>query len=144
MQCRSMRDNLIVSGIPETHGENAQEVLKTFMKTKLNLPVDKVNGIILDRTHRMGKQSATTPRPIITKFKFHQDKIDVMSKGPQLKNTNYGLSHQFPKEINDRRKILVPIMKKARTATKRAYISVDKLYIDDELYKNKDVTPWLY
>lgn len=52
-----------------------------------------------------------------------------------MKNTNYGISQQFPREIMDTRKKLVPIMKAARAKGQDAYIVVDKLYIDKTLYR---------
>ena len=58
------------------------------------------------------------------------------SKHP-LKGTEYGISQQFPREIMDKRRELVPIMKKARSEGKDAYLVVDKLYIDKVLYKSK-------
>lgn len=44
----------------------------------------------------------------------------------------------------DRRKKLFPIRKQFISEGKKAVISVDKLYINGELFRSKDVTPWLY
>ena len=48
----------------------------------------------------------------------------------ELKGTRYGVSEQFPKEINDRRKLLWPYFQEARRQNKKAYFKRDKLYID--------------
>ena len=53
----------------------------------------------------------------------------------KLKDTDFGISQQFPKEIMDMRKKLVPIRKEARRTGQDAYIVVDKLYIDKQLYR---------
>ena len=41
---------------------------------------------------------------------------------------------QFPQEIDNRRRELVPIMKDFRDNGHRAYIDVDKLYVDGKRY----------
>jgi hypothetical protein len=40
----------------------------------------------------------------------------------------------FPQEISNRRRELVPIMKDFRDSGHRAYIDVDKLYVDGKRY----------
>ena len=72
----------------------------------------------------------------MAKFVLYPDRERVRKAGSVLReaNSKYGVSQQFPKEIQDRRKALVPIMKQARNEGKDAYIVVDKLYIDKVLY----------
>lgn len=41
---------------------------------------------------------------------------------------------QFPKEIQERRKLLIPIMIKAKQDGKSAYLTFDKLYINNKMY----------
>ena len=53
------------------------------------------------------------------------------------------MNDQFPKEIQERRRILVPIMKQFREKGKRATLSVDRLYVDGKLYLDRNVTTWL-
>ncbi|KAL4007994.1 hypothetical protein ACER0C_001846 [Sarotherodon galilaeus] len=40
LQARSMRDNLVFSGIPEAAGEDAETTVKSFIKNHLKLPED--------------------------------------------------------------------------------------------------------
>ena len=70
-------------------------------------------------------------------------KYAVMSKGGELKGTNYAISDQFPAEIMRRRRLLYPIMAEARQRNKRARLFADKLYIDGKLYRNYRITYWL-
>lgn len=58
-----------------------------------------------------------------------------MSAG-KLRGKPYGISQQFPKEIMETRRKLIPIMKAARDSGKEAYMVVDKLYIDKQLYRD--------
>ena len=50
-------------------------------------------------------------------------------------HSHYSVGQQYPKEVQERRRALVPIMKQARDSGKDAYIVVDKLYIDKTLYR---------
>lgn len=64
-----------------------------------------------------------------------------------LKGKNFGINQQYPVEIVDRRKALLPVYKEEKKKKKekgRVRLVADKLYIDNELYKDATVTPWLY
>lgn len=73
MQRRSMRKNLIFSGIPEYRNpglevENCEFMIKDFIRTELNIQKE----ISFDRVHRLGRYSQFQkyPRPIIANFTF--------------------------------------------------------------------------
>lgn len=144
LQTRSMRDNLIFSGIQEKSPDNPESLIKNFMTTHLRLPPDTVQNITFHRVHRLGKQSDNRPRPIIAKFEHFQQKELVKSKGKELKGTTFRLNDQYPREINERRKILYPILKENRKNNKRASLVVDRLYIDGQLFRSTKITPWLF
>ena len=76
-------------------------------------------------------------RPIVTKFAFFPDRERVRRAGARLRenHSHYSVGQQYPKEVQERRRALVPIMKQARDSGKDAYIVVDKLYIDKTLYR---------
>ena len=94
----------------------------------------------------MSQKNATNNRPrrLVAKFEHFKQKQQVQQQGRQLKGTDYGLNDQFPKEIMLRRKQLHPIRKLMIQQGKKAVISVDKLYIDGQLYRDNDKTPWLF
>jgi len=100
------------------------------------LRVEYVEDISNERAHRVGKlRSDGKARPIIAKFSFFKDKNYVFSKAPTVAGTNFGVSPDFPKEIVDIRKSLLPHL---RAATKRgctAKLVYDKLYIDSQLFQ---------
>ena len=137
MQCRSMRDNLLFYRIPEENKETDEACVSKV----LGLIEDVMgfenarNDMKLHRAHRIGKYNATKVRPIVAKFAYFPDRERVRMNAGKLKGTNYAISQQFPKEIMDKRKELVPIMKQARSDGKEAYMVLDKLYINKVLYK---------
>ncbi|XP_041369643.1 uncharacterized protein LOC121383617 [Gigantopelta aegis] len=133
LQSRSMRENLIFTGIPETGpDENTELLLITFIQKDMEIE----QPISFERVHRFGKRGYSGPRPIVAKFYKFKDREMVRKAAPtKLKGKTFGVNEQFPKEINDRRKELYPYYKQAKRAGKRASLVYDKLYIDGTLFK---------
>ncbi len=149
LQSRSMRDDLIFSGISETPNHSSPDpetVVKNFLLTKLKIPSGTVDKITFHHVHRLGsvKKDQKHPHPIIVKFEHYKHKELVKKQGQELKGTHYGMNDQFPREIQERRKTLFPIRRKFIHEGKKAIIAVDKLYIDGQLYRDSTQTPWLY
>ncbi|KAF7642912.1 hypothetical protein LDENG_00248440 [Lucifuga dentata] len=124
--------------------ELLMELHKQMKEMQLKLPPDTVDNITFHCVHRLGSPKSKKPRPIITKLEHYKHKDLIKSKARELKASNFGINDQFPKEINDRRKILYPIMKQHRQNNKRAYMVVDKLYVDGQLYRSPSTTPWFF
>ena len=145
LQCRSMRKNQIFSGISmlENIPDDPEKALKHFMFESLKLSETTVKEITFHRVHRLPSKDPTKPPPIIAKFEHYKHKELLKSRGKHLRGTKFGMNDQFPKEIQNRRRILVPIMKQFREKGKRATLSVDRLYVDGKLYLDRNVTTWL-
>ena len=112
-------NNLNFFNIPEEKEESfekCEKVLRKFMEAKLKLSKHDAKEISLERVHRVGKPSSTDPkpRPLITKFTFHKDKEFVLSHAKNLHGTNFAVARDFLKEIVDKRKLLLPILKGGR------------------------------
>ena len=113
-------------------------VRKVLSLIEENLSIQNARTEIkLHRAHRMGRYNPTKIRPIVAKFVLYPDREMVRKNAGKLKGTNFGISQQFPREIMEKRRKLVPIMKAARDNGKEAYIMVDKLYIDKTLYREQ-------
>ncbi len=134
-QARTMRDNLVFSGIEET-----ADVLLDLFKTKLKIE----KTINLERVHRMGRPNAQRQRPrlIVAKFENFKDRETVRKSAyGNLTGTNIYINEQLPREIEEKRKLLYPIRREAIRASDKARISVDKLYINSELYVHGKPVP---
>ena len=57
-----------------------------------------------------------------------------------MAGSQYSVNQQFPKEIQARRKELVPTLKRLKDEGERAYLSIDKLYVN-KLYTGDLVAP---
>ena len=115
----------IFSGIAEIPGENPEAVVRTFLKRDMKIR----RSIDFERVHRIGRVERDRIRPIVAKFSSYKDREAVRGAAPgALKDTSFGVNKQFPKEINDRRKVLYPHFKAAKRAGHRVSLNVDRLY----------------
>ena len=146
LQARSMRDNLVFAGIPEHAEEDPEATVTAFIKNQLKLPEEAVSNITFHRVHRLGGKRANSnrPRPIVAKFVNFKQKEQVKSRGRELRGTDFSVTDQFPKEILERRKVLFPLRMRFIEGGSRAVIAVDKLFVDNQLYRDPGIIPWLY
>ena len=113
--------------------ENVEQTLLNFLETEMQI----YSRIEFHRVHRLGRPDKTSeepkPRPIIAKFERFKDREFVRSKAPQtLKNKQFGVREQYPKVIEDQRKLLYPEAKKARQNEENKVRMVrDKLFVND-------------
>ncbi|KAL7382699.1 hypothetical protein ABVT39_026726 [Epinephelus coioides] len=116
MTSRSMRENLIFSGIPETPGEDAETTLRQFFIKELRMDVEMVKTIQFDHVHRMqsSREHQEKPRLLVTKFVRFKDKPVVKSFSKRLAGKPFGLNDKFPPEIVARRRKLIPKLKEHR------------------------------
>ncbi|ESO99272.1 hypothetical protein LOTGIDRAFT_173761 [Lottia gigantea] len=104
---RSMKDNLLFGGIEDTGdiNENTEEAVQTFIKDKLLISEDVV--------HRLRKRPDGKSTTIVAKFESRKDKIKVLYAASQTlrERSPYSVYEQYPQEINERRKLLIPVFK---------------------------------
>ena len=91
------------------------------------------------RVHRVGKTTVDgKPRAIIARFLRYQDGEFIFSKTSLLKDSQFGISADLPKEIVERRKDQVKKLMEAKRSGKLGFFSLaesDKLYIDRVWYR---------
>lgn len=127
----SRRENLKFFGIPEEDGENTLDKLYLFLQSSLEL--ENVKGIEFQRVHRLGTKRDGKHRPIIARFLRFPEREMVMRNAFKLKGTAQAIMEDFPKEIIEARRKLIPMLKDAKRQGKRANFSKlmpDKLVIN--------------
>ena len=138
LQSQSMRNNLIFGNIPEAdQREDTEQVVRDFMVDKLKLARSMVDEIQFERVHRMGPKSngnaaarSKRDRNLVAKFNLYKEREHVRKQSKALKGTNFFVQEQFPREISERRRKLLPQLREAKGAGKQAWLSYDKLYVD--------------
>lgn len=142
LQCRQMRDNLIFYNINDERDESDQLCTDKLLDLFENdLKIENARAVRMDRAHRLGRYNPSKTRPIIAKFCFYQEREIVRKAAKNLEGSQYSISQQYPKEIMERRRALVPTLKRLKAEGKRANISVDKLYVEGRLYKGELIQP---
>lgn len=133
LKARSMRDNLVFTGIQEDDREDTEEVLQAFLKRKFKLDYE----VQFERVHRVGKYNEFSeyPRNIVAKFTYFKDREFIRTSAPKkLRGTRFYVNEQFPPEIEQKRKKLYPVMRQAKKENKRTKLVRDVLYINGEMY----------
>ena len=139
IQWRSMRENLIFTGISEPWDRSkvndyCESMVREFIRDELH--IDK--EISFDRVHRLGRYSRYQryPRPIVAKFTYYKDKELVRVAASQyLTGNRYRVKEQFPSKIEERRKLLYGEARSARqNRNNRVKLVRDKLYINGRQY----------
>ena len=140
-EIRDKHNNLIFHGLMEKHiivEEKCSDTVAEFLKTTLKINDEMKIG----RCHRLGTKvkgnnMTGRPRPIIASFTSAHDRNTVWKMKTQLKDTNYYISPDLPREIEDRRAKLLPVFKIAKSIDKYrpiTYLTEDRLTIDKKQY----------
>lgn len=135
MEAYSRRENLIITGIPEsredTGVEDTAKVLVDFMANELN--VSNAADIDFQRVHRLGKPKDKGPRAIIARFLKYPDKERILSLGKHLRDKDIHMFSDYPEEIQRLRKRQLKKLKDTKHTRERVAFSKSKpdlLYID--------------
>ena len=126
---RGMRDNVIFQNIHEKPNETLGPDLRKFMTDEMKMSQRTMNGVNLKRAHRIGKPRSSFTRPIVAVFE-HESVDVVMRHARNLKGKQFGVNVQLPRELEERKKQLLPVSKDAKQNNKTVKWSKDKLYID--------------
>ena len=117
MEMRSMRNNLLFSGIPEADGENEADIRYKLGDLIKYMHIQNPD-IQITRCHRIGykRPHQIRPRDIIAILN-DEDKLQILRNARHLKGHDPAIfiNEQFPPEINSRRAILRPIWKLAKS-----------------------------
>ena len=147
LEARSMRENLIFYGIPESPPpvqgqpiqiENCERLVKDLIKDYLKVDA---NEMPFDRAHRLGGFRAKKPRPVVVKFHQYSDRETIRLKSREdeirtsLRGSNLGIGIQTPLQYREARKALTDLVKKESDRGKKTRIVGSKLFVNNKLFK---------
>lgn len=134
---QSMRNNLIFTGVSETltngnePAETTERKLRQHLINALHVAKETAQSMRFERVHRSpGQPVPGKTRSIIAKFTYFKDREVVRKQWKELEGTNFRVFEQFPPEVVDKRRKLLPKLKEAKRLGKRAYLAYDKLFVD--------------
>ncbi|CAG2190917.1 unnamed protein product [Mytilus edulis] len=133
-----LNDIQINNKVVEESVENFQQneicdaKIQNFLEAELGINY----RVSFGNVHHFGKPGLNGVRPIVTRFIYRREMEHVLSRTYKLKGKTFGISEQFPPEIENKRKELYPVMKKAKVESKKVKLVRDKLYINGKPYNN--------
>ena len=140
MQTRSMKRNVILSGIEEQKHEDCEKLSKSFFSLKLG-----VDDIQVKLAHRLGRGSN---RPLIVKLANVRQKSLIfgsVSKLKGLKNAQkkaFRVDDQLPEEINERKRHMFMHYKDAKVKNQADRMKMKRgILLVDELPYQKQIAP---
>lgn len=115
--------------------EDCEEKVHVFLTKVLNIQ-DSRSKVKIDRAHRMNTSTPNRSRPMVAKFCDTKSKMVVKNalRDVNLRGTGYNVTEQYPPEVQQKRRELIPIMVQARRDGKLATLVRDKLYINRQEY----------
>jgi hypothetical protein len=121
-----MRENIIISGLDEEDRETEDRLYDTLIElfsTDMSLDMSRIHIV---RCHRLAKSAKKAgPRNVIVRFSTHNSKKTVLYPAYKLKGRSKPLyiNEQFPREIEQKRRILRPILKLGKELKRNVYLS---------------------
>lgn len=124
-------NNLVLYGIEESEKSihTLTEIVKKKFKDDLNILVEDRD---INMIYRIGKidKNNTKARPIMVSFVNNWKKSDIMKNKNKLKNNVYA-SEDYPKEILNKRKELLPRLIEEKKKGNYVMMNYDKLIIKE-------------
>ena len=143
LRARSMRDNFIVKSKGNKYKENKDEdsvaTMQRFFADELRIP--DADKIPISRAHRMGPAQEGRNRMLIGKIVFDDDQRRILTNASVLKDTDYEISKQIPREYEERRQFAWATYRKARSEKRHAVFDGPNLIVDDERVLKFDPIP---
>lgn len=137
-QARSMKKNIVVSGIEEKNSEECPREIHNFFQQQLSLNRE----VPIKVAHRIG---SGTNRPIVVKLKNHDDKAYIFQHTQKLRGTSFYVSDQLPEELaeNKKQQLRLKGYNKKLPAQEQLTMNIkrDKLFVNNEQYRPAVTVP---
>lgn len=131
-ECYNWRNNIKFFGIKdldEESMEDTKETLRSFLNKEMKICQEDVpvGRIQFKRVHRIPTRPLAVkklyPWPIIAKMSFYQDKEFINCHIKDIrKGAKYGVADDFPREVDEIRKDLQPVLRKAKSKQKNCIL----------------------
>lgn len=132
------KKNLLFHKVPETESseQNLKDIISSYCTNDLNINVSPTD---IEYLYRLGKKeenigSQEKMRPVLVAFFSYATKLSVMKQRSRSKT--YGISEDFPKEVVDARRKLIPVLERFRSEGKKVLLEVDKLLVDGKVWED--------
>lgn len=134
--------NLLIFGIneEERHRSEMLNACLNFIKETLKTEISIAD---IDNIYRIGSRNPGKPRPILLKLTSRRKLIEIISNRKYLKGSKIIISEDFPKQVVEERKLLIPLMKECRREGKHAVIKYNELFVDGKKVNENELSKLL-
>lgn len=130
--------NLIIFNFDES--EITQEELVTNVVNFFNQTMKAIiRHSDVDQVYRLGKEQPQKSRPLFVSFVATRTRAQIFSLRRNLKNTKISISEDCPKDINAKRKELLPALLGARKMNKKAHFKLNTLVVNGVVCSENDI-----
>lgn len=129
--------NIVLYKLSEN--ESISNPLETVIVRALSHHVEGITHEHIERSFRMGRPASNTTRPVLVSFTSLKTKEKIMQNISRLTKAGLVISEDYPKEIKEKRRVLVPIMKTLKNENHKASIRLDKLFVDGKVWTQEDI-----
>ena len=136
LETQQRRQNLVFEGIGERKGETDYDCYEKIVEVMSYIPELNPWTVRIARCHRLGPFESGKIRGIIVNFHWFGDRQYIM-KCKRFLPGGVIVHEDFPQEVEDRRRVLKPILHAALNQEKykkSAFLAVDKLIIDRKAF----------
>ncbi|VEN42895.1 unnamed protein product, partial [Callosobruchus maculatus] len=129
------KKNIVMKGVADETTENYEETsgkIVTILQ-KMGVSINAKEDI--EEVRRLGRYNSERDRPILVKFMKEPTKFTILKNTRNLKGTNVWIDEDYPKEVREDRRKLIPELKEARNRGYRATLRYNKLVINGDIYK---------
>ena len=132
LENRSRRNNVLFYGLKREDCEKepggCEQVVQNFLHDTLGFE----EAVTFDRVHRT---SLKPDAPMIARCAFYRDRVRILGGKSGLKGTNIFLGEDFSERVRGVRSNLLPHLKEAKKAEKKATMIYDHLLIEGKKFK---------
>ena len=132
-ECYQYKDNLIIDGIPDSVTEDTKQLLVDNISKIPDLEFDET---MIVQCNRLGRYKENVTRSIKCTIISKEVKLNILKGKKHLPKDVYVNEH-FPTEINQRRKQLYPIFKRALSLDHykgKVFLNADKLIVNTKVF----------
>lgn len=130
------KNNIIIFGLEEEQGENIYEKVLKFFDEKLEKKILKSE---INAAHRFGRENPSRPKPVVVKFVSYYRKAEIFHNCQILKNSGYSIANDLTLTERQNQKVLRNHLKQSKEQNLNAYISKNKLYINNISYTSEEL-----
>ena len=130
------RKNLVISGVHEDEEEESEE-----MHTKVK---DLLKQIRIEEKYykiigRIGRKLNGKTRPVSIEAQNVDEKMKILHMAKKLAGSKIYIDEDFPRNIREERKQLIPYIKQARNEGHRTFLQINKIKINNRLMSLEEI-----